>query len=153
MNLDGIEDMSDYDVESIKNTSARAITFNQFEQTKNNLRLGNQSNNTNSAGHDTAGHVTGSNADLDKSSKANEKLNCSNIELITGATEIASAQSSERRVKNLSGQFGTMRKSLGLNDDKAKKTAMFENKKQPGGYNSEKKLGPYAMLDDDKSNH
>ena len=28
LNLDGIEDISDYDVDSIKNTSARAITFN-----------------------------------------------------------------------------------------------------------------------------
>jgi hypothetical protein len=39
LNLDGIEDISDCDVDSIKNTSARAITFNQFEQTKNNLKF------------------------------------------------------------------------------------------------------------------
>ena len=31
LNLDGIEDLDDCDVDSIKNTSARAITFHQFE--------------------------------------------------------------------------------------------------------------------------
>lgn len=31
LHLEEIENISDYDIDSIKNTSARAITFNQFE--------------------------------------------------------------------------------------------------------------------------
>ncbi len=35
LNLDEIENISDCDLESNKNTSAWAVTFNQFELTKN----------------------------------------------------------------------------------------------------------------------
>lgn len=34
LNLDEIENISDQDLDSVKNTSARAVTFNQFELTK-----------------------------------------------------------------------------------------------------------------------
>jgi hypothetical protein len=71
----------------MKNTSARAITFNQFEQTKNNLKLGLHSEVT---GGNEASSANG-NPDLDQSNKMKERLNASNIELITGATELASA--------------------------------------------------------------
>ena len=30
LNLDDIENISDYDIDSIKNTSAREVTYNQF---------------------------------------------------------------------------------------------------------------------------
>lgn len=41
LHLDEIENISDCDIDSIKNTSARAITFNQFELTKNMINSNN----------------------------------------------------------------------------------------------------------------
>ncbi len=79
LNLEGIDDISDCDVDSIKNTSARAITFHQFEQTKNIMKEKDGENQTTE------------NNDLNNSHKMKEKLNQSHLELITSGTELPSA--------------------------------------------------------------
>lgn len=118
LQLDEIENNSDYDVDSIKNTSARAITFNQFEQTKNHTNNGPNS----SVNHSTLDiQNTSDMGDLDASKKLTDKLNASHLELINQATEMGSAISTERKTVSM-GMYQSI--SLELDPAARRKSAL-----------------------------
>lgn len=104
LNLDEIENISDCDLDSIKNNSARAVTFNQFELTKNIM---NPKQDT-STEHSQI-------QDLDQTAKIQENINASSFELVNHSTEhgMASASSTKRRIDHQH-----TRKSLGDLDEK-----------------------------------
>ncbi|CDW90269.1 UNKNOWN [Stylonychia lemnae] len=152
LNLEDIENISDLDLESVKN-SDRAITFNQFELTKNIMMNGIGIN------EDSKVDLNQTNGELDNSNKQ-DKINSSQIELITSITDnqMNSASSSDRRIRNLNMTLDNPRNnSLGQITDKTNRRSLFERTRQNSvQLNSMevKKLtaNPYAKLDEDQPN-
>eukprot|EP00347_Sterkiella_histriomuscorum_P024085 403332358 len=160
LNLDDIENISDQDLDSVKNTSARAVTFNQFELTKSLQNQLQRPDDDDQVDTDQSGMDPNQTQNLDIQKISKDKFNVSSIELIgqTSDNIISSASSSHRRIQSINNKFSRPNNRNSLNDilnhnsRKQSQHNFNSNQVQTQKELKTKQNQPYAKLEDDQLN-